>query len=87
MIPNRVTSKGLRDGVKRLADHLGVEIIMRNNSYRRWALFAFYGEGPSFEYGDMITPGYMSNRELACWMSGVWLRYDKRSLFDNETNS
>lgn len=67
MIPNRVTSNWLRDAVKRLADHLEVEINIRNNSYGRWALFA---------YDDMITPGYLSNRELACWMSGVWMTHD-----------
>ena len=68
-LPNKVTRQWLREAIDRLADHLDVELTMVHNSYVRWAVF--------IERSSMITPGYLSNRELACWIAGVWLQYDK----------
>lgn len=76
MIPNTVTVSYLRERVKLLAEYLAVPLSMEHNSYKRWAVF--------IDGGDMLTPGYRSNSELACWISGVFLFDDKGDTLDEE---
>ena len=76
MIPNRVTHNWLRDNAKRLGDRMGKQLTLRQNNYMRYAVFA--------EGVGMISPGYRSNQELACWLAGAWLQYDKPTLFTED---
>ena len=55
---------------------MGKQLTLRQNNYMRYAVFA--------EGVGMISPGYRSNQELACWLAGAWLQYDKPTLFTED---
>ena len=73
-LPDRITSEYLLERVEELEKHLGVRLLMLSNSYRRKAI---YIRQDIASPGVMLTPGYIGNRELACWMSGVWMTHDQ----------
>jgi hypothetical protein len=73
-MPRRITSKHLESDTWRLGMRIRQNLELRHNMAQRLAIFVVNG--------DMLTPGYLSNRELYCWICGVWLRYDQKELFD-----
>jgi len=78
MLPNKVTEKMLKTILRRTATMLGIELELRHNMYRRLAVFKVNG--------PMLTPGYLSNRELYTWLNGVWLQSDKKELFNGKSD-
>ncbi len=76
MIPNGVTSAWLRERVEWLGEHYNVKLSMEHNSWKRYAVYIKKGSGIS----HMLTPEYLTNRELATWISGAWLLHDKLDI-------
>lgn len=75
-LPARVMENDLQHKTWRLGIHLKRELELRHNMAGRLAVWVVNG--------DILTPGYLSNRELYCWFSGVWLRYDRKDLYEDE---
>lgn len=71
-LPNRVTEEKVKSIIKTTMVLLGLDLELRHNAYQRLAVFVVNG--------PMLTPGYLSKRELYCWLHGVWLREDRKDL-------
>lgn len=77
-MPRRVTFKDLEEIVNNLSDVVGFPLEMYGSNHGH-AIFSGVGDR---RYRKMLTPGYLNNRELYCWLNGVWLRYDQKELFN-----
>lgn len=77
MLPTKpFTDESLWSTLRATRKHLGLEqeLELRQNMARRSAVFVVNG--------PQLTPGYLTDAELYCWFCGVWLRHDKKELFD-----
>ena len=79
-IPNRVTRAHCEDLIARLAEVTGHDMTLFFNNYGNMAAHDDH-------LGKQLTPGYLTNRQFAHWISGVFLHLDIPEVFNAKQES